>query len=68
MTRAYAIGVGAGTQALVFIPQSLIFDSTDEPSRAVFMGAAWVINLAVAEYIFRRHAIPTATPPLEELP
>ncbi|TFC51214.1 DUF2306 domain-containing protein [Cryobacterium shii] len=58
MTRAYAIGVGAGTQALVLIPQSMIFGSTDELSRAVFMGAAWVINLSVAEYVIRRRARP----------
>ncbi|TFD77621.1 DUF2306 domain-containing protein [Cryobacterium sp. Sr8] len=41
MTRAYAIGVGAGTQALVLIPQSIIFGSSNELSRAVFIGAAW---------------------------
>lgn len=57
MTRAYAIGIGAGTQALVLIPQAIIFGSTDEPSRAAFMGAAWVINLAVAEYVIRRRAV-----------
>jgi len=58
MTRAYAIGVGAGTQALVLIPQSIIFGSSNELSRAVFMGAAWLINLAVAEYVIRRRARP----------
>jgi hypothetical protein len=68
MTRAYAIGVGAGTQALILIPQSIIFGSTDELSRAVFMGAAWVINLAVAEYIIRRRARPTITQLLKESP
>ena len=68
MTRAYAIGVGAGTQALVLIPQSIVFGSTDELSRAVFMGAAWVINLAVAEYIIRRRTSPTITRPVKESP
>lgn len=58
MTRAYAIGLGAGTQALVLIPQSIIFGSSDELSRAVFMGAAWLINLGVAEYVIRRRARP----------
>ncbi|TFB48152.1 DUF2306 domain-containing protein [Cryobacterium tagatosivorans] len=62
MTRGYAIGVGAGTQALVLIPQSIIFGSSDELSRAVFMGAAWVINLAVAEYVIRRRAKPARRP------
>jgi uncharacterized membrane protein len=58
MTRAYAIGVGAGTQALLLIPGSMIFGSTNELSRAVFMGAAWVINLAVAQYVICRRARP----------
>ena len=66
MTRAYAIGVGAGTQALVLIPQSIFFNSTDELSRAVFMGAAWVINLAAAEYLIRRRARPGSTQLLKE--
>ena len=56
MTRAYAIGMGAGTQAIVLIPGSIIFGSTQELSRTVLMGAAWVINLAVAEAVIRRRA------------
>jgi hypothetical protein len=56
MTRAYAIGMGAGTQALVLIPGSIIFGSTHELSRTVLMGAGWVINLAIAEYVIRRRA------------
>lgn len=54
MIRAYAIGVGAGTQAIVLIPGSLLFGSTSELPRAVLMGTAWLINLAVAEYVIRR--------------
>ena len=56
MTRAYAIGIGAGTQAIILIPGSLIFGSTHETSRAALMGAAWIINLAVAELVIRRRA------------
>jgi len=56
MTRAYAIGMGAGTQAIVLIPGAIIFGATHELSRTVLMGAAWVINLAVAELIIRRRA------------
>lgn len=56
MTRAYAIGMGAGTQAIVLIPGSILFGARDELSRTVLMGAAWVINLAVAEYVIRRRA------------
>ncbi len=57
MTRAYALGVAAGTQALALIPGSMLFGSTNEISRAVAMGAAWVINLAVAEFVIRRRAV-----------
>ena len=53
MTRAYAIAVAAGTQALLLIPGTILFGAKDELSRAVLMGAAWVLNLAVAEYLIR---------------
>lgn len=56
MTRAYAIGVGAGSQALILIPGAIVFGAKHELSRAVLMTAAWVINLAVAEYVIRRRA------------
>ena len=56
MTRAYAIAVGAGTQALVGIPWLLLVGPTDVPTRAVLLGAGWVINVAVAEYVIRRRA------------
>lgn len=63
MTRAYAIAMGAGTQAIVLIPGSLLFGPTDELSRTTLMGAAWVINLAVAEtVIHRRRRRGCATP------
>jgi uncharacterized membrane protein len=56
MTRAYAIGMGAGTQAIVLIPGAILFGSTHELSRTILMGAAWVINIAVAEAVLRRRA------------
>jgi len=56
MTRAYAIGMGAGTQAIVLIPGSIVFGSTHELSRTILMGAAWIINLTVAETVIRRRA------------
>lgn len=56
MTRGYAIGLGAGTQALVFLPWMLVFGPTDEATRAALMGASWIINLAVAELVIRRRA------------
>ncbi|MDO6142200.1 DUF2306 domain-containing protein [Paenarthrobacter aurescens] len=54
MTRAYAIAVGAGTQALVLLPWTLIVGPTDQTMRAVLMGASWAINLVVAEYFIQR--------------
>lgn len=54
MTRAYAIGLGAGTQALILIVPELLMTPPDVTTRAVLMGAAWTVNLAVAEYLIRR--------------
>ncbi len=54
MIRGYAIGQGAGTQALVFLPWFLILGTPGELSRALLMGAGWAVNLAVAEWIIRR--------------
>lgn len=56
MTRAYAIGVGAGTQAIFLIPTSLILGSSHELGRAITMALAWIVNLAVAELAIRRRA------------
>lgn len=54
MLRGYAIGMGAGTQVLTLMVGALIVGPPSELSRAVLMGAAWVINLAVAEWIIRK--------------
>jgi uncharacterized membrane protein len=54
MRRAYAIGIGAGTQALTQLPPLLLFGPPDELTLALMMGAAWVMNLAVAEWLIRR--------------
>jgi uncharacterized membrane protein YozB (DUF420 family) len=64
MTRAYAIALGAGTQALVLLSWMLIAGPTDQTMRAVLMGASWVINLAVAEYFIRRRHTATAGHPV----
>jgi uncharacterized membrane protein len=53
MLRAYAIGMGAGTQVLTHLPWFILVGKPDESTRAVLMGAAWVINLAVAEWVIR---------------
>jgi Predicted membrane protein (DUF2306) len=54
MRRAYAIGQGAGTQALIMIVPSAILGVLDDMTRALLMGAAWLINLGVAEWLIRR--------------
>jgi uncharacterized membrane protein len=54
MTRGYALGLGAGTQVLTLAAGELIAGPPSELSRALLMGAAWVINLAVAEWAIRR--------------
>ena len=53
MMRGYAIGLGAGTQVFTVAPWILVFGRTEAPVRAVLMGAGWLINLAVAEYLIR---------------
>ncbi|MCU1532527.1 MAG: hypothetical protein JWO49_2098 [Arthrobacter sp.] len=54
MTRGYAIGLGAGTQAVVMLPWLLLIGPIGEVTRAALMGASWVLNLAVAEYVVYR--------------
>lgn len=54
MTRAYAIGLGAGTQVLTGMIGALTLGKPNEFENALLMGAAWVINLVVAEWIIRR--------------
>jgi uncharacterized membrane protein len=62
MMRAYAIGLGAGTQVLTLLAGELIAGPPSELSGDLLNGAAWVINLAVAEWIIRRRpAHPTRT-------
>ncbi|MGJ3238357.1 MAG: DUF2306 domain-containing protein [Anaerolineae bacterium] len=58
MMRAYAIGVGAGTQVFTHIPWMLFFGTPDPFTRGMLMGAGWVINLFVAEWIIRTRLMP----------
>lgn len=53
MTRAYALGLGAGTQVFTEGFTEAVF-GTGEVSGDLAKGAAWVINLAVAEWVIRR--------------
>jgi hypothetical protein len=61
MVRGYAIALGAGTQAFTLAPYLLA--TGEQPganARAGLMLAAWLINLAVAEWYLRR---PSRTAP-----
>lgn len=58
MMRGYAIGLGAGTQVLTQLVGSLIPGTPNELSVALLMGAGWVINLAVAEWVLRKRTTP----------
>lgn len=61
MMRAYAIGLGAGTQVLTHLPWILFFGEPDELTRAFLMLAGWVINLAVVEWIiYKQRVRPTS--------
>ena len=60
MMRAYAIGLGAGTQVLTLAAGAMIGGPPSDLSRALLMGAAWGINLAVAEWAIRRQPAPRA--------
>ena len=55
MTRAYALALGAGTQVFSQGFGKALF-GTGELSNDLTLGAGWVINLAVAEYVIRRRA------------
>ena len=61
MTRGYAIGMGAGTQVLTHLPWIILVGKPGETARAVLMGAGWVINVLVAEWVVRRQAVRVRT-------
>ncbi len=58
MVRAYAIGMGAGTQVLTHLPWAVLKDAPpDGAPRAAMMGLGWVLNLVVAEWVIRRGTV-----------
>jgi uncharacterized membrane protein len=59
MIRAYAIGLGAGTQVFTHLPVLLFPSIAGELARTLMMGAGWVINLAVAEWVIRKSSVRT---------
>lgn len=54
MRRAYAIGLGAGTQAFTLMAPAIVFGEIDDAMRTSMMGLAWLLNLAVAEWLIIR--------------
>ena len=58
MMRGYALGQGAGTQVLVLAPWTLATGDSEGLTRDVLMSAAWLINLAFAEWRIRREQEP----------
>jgi hypothetical protein len=57
MMRAYALAMGAGTQALLLGPYMLLVDAPAPVPVTILMTAAWVINAAVAEWVIRRRRV-----------
>ena len=53
MIRAYALALGASTQIFTLGFGQAIFGD-NELSTALLTGGAWVINLAIAEWVIRR--------------
>ncbi|HEY7595264.1 MAG TPA: DUF2306 domain-containing protein [Actinophytocola sp.] len=62
MSRAYAIGLAAGTQAVTEGVGGAIF-GTGVLAADIAKGAGWVLNLAVAEWAIRRPARPRPAVP-----
>lgn len=59
MSRAYAIGIAQGTIVVVTIPWIVLVGPVTELSRALLIGASWVLSLVVAEYFIYRRAHPS---------
>jgi uncharacterized membrane protein len=56
MLRAYAVGMGAGTQVLTHLPWMILGAKPGETGRAIAMGSAWIVNLLIAESIIARRS------------
>ncbi|WP_433360670.1 DUF2306 domain-containing protein [Actinoplanes sp. CA-142083] len=62
MIRAYALAQGAGTQAFTQLPWILAVGELNATGRAVALGAGWLINAVIAEWIIRRNRRATRVP------
>jgi hypothetical protein len=58
MLRAYALGLGAGTQVILFLPVELLLAGPVQGlPRDILMAAAWGLNLVVSELFILRKSI-----------
>ncbi len=53
LVRGYAIGQGGGTQAVLFGFWVAVAGQPGVVARALVLGAGWVLNLVVAEWVIR---------------
>lgn len=58
MIRAYALAQGAGTQALIMLPLTVIWGEFLGVARDLLLTLAWVINVVFAEWLIRRRTKP----------
>jgi uncharacterized membrane protein len=56
MMRAYALGLGPGTQAFTEGVGEVLFGATDL-TKALALGLGWAINAVVAEWLIRRPSV-----------
>jgi hypothetical protein len=69
MLRAYAIGQGASTQALLFmIIMAVSGVEPAGPPRDAIMVFAWALNIAIAEILIRRMSAPSSSRSLTARP
>jgi NADPH:quinone reductase-like Zn-dependent oxidoreductase len=58
MTRAFALGAGAGTQVFTLAPLVIFGAAATPRGTFVAMAAGWAINVVVAEWALRRRRAP----------
>lgn len=68
MLRAYALGMGAGTQVLTHIAHVVLAGEPDLEARAWLMGSAWLANLSIAEWVIHRRPSRLQRPPAHSAP
>ena len=54
MIRAYALGIGAGTQGFVIVPWLLTIGEPSGLARDILMTVAWIINVVVGEWVINK--------------